>query len=457
MSTNEIPRLARCTLLALTISVSTVAQDPPNDEATIRQTAARAKVGTTLRDKWHLNELIAVGGMGAVYDGTHRNGMRGAVKVLDPCLSQSVEARQRFLREGRLANRVHHVGAVQVLDDDETEDGTAYLVMELLEGSTLESLAERSGGKLEAATAIELGLQVVDTLAEAHSSGIVHRDIKPENLFLTTDGVVKVVDFGIAGMLAREGSVMLTLSGAPIGTPAFMSPEQARGRWELVDHQSDLYSLGATLFTLLTGKLVHDKAGTVAEMLVLAITVNPPSLADIMPEAPAALVNAIDGALKLEKSERWANAATMRSALEEGYLALTGNQAPASRGRSPSSPPVAAASVTERARLMLQTTLSLKRPPKLRWVVSGAIVAVAAAATFLAVIVPRGSAVAATEHATTPMLVAAITAPSAEPPPPALSLPSVAPQPTARPRISVSATAPSPTARRYDPLYDRRH
>ena len=228
---------------------------PESDEPD-RQRAARAKVGSTLHGKWHLNALLAVGGMGAVYDATHRNGMRAAVKILSPGLSKSVSARKRFLREGRLANQVRHPGAVRVLDDDEAEDGSAYLVMELLSGETLDALAARGGGKIEAAKAVEYGLQILDTLAQAHASGIVHRDIKPENLFLTDDGTVKILDFGIAGVAAVDGASTLTKAGDVIGTPAFMAPEQARGRWELVDRQSDLYSLGATLFSLLTGRLV---------------------------------------------------------------------------------------------------------------------------------------------------------------------------------------------------------
>lgn len=452
-------RLGERTLLALPIAVSS-APDLSSDEVSLREGAARAKVGTTLRGKWHLNELLAIGGMGAVYDGTHRNGMRGAVKVLDPALGASVEARQRFLREGRLANRVHHAGAVRVLDDDETDDGTAYLVMELLEGTTLESLASRSGGKLDATLVLEMGLQVVDTLAEAHASGIVHRDIKPENLFLTTDGLLKIVDFGIAGLLAQEGSVKLTRSGEPIGTPAFMSPEQARGRWELVDHQSDLYSLGASLFTLLTGKLVHAQAGTVAELLVLAITANAPSLGEVMPEAPAALVNAIDGATKLKKSERWANAATMRHALEEGYLALTGNAAPPPRRRSSSAPPVALTKAPDAIRRMIETTLSLRRPTKRQWLASGAIVAITAAiATFFLGFVPHGAAGASTERerATTFVVVAPSGTPVAQVSAVVVPSASVVPQPVARPRATVTATPSAPTARHYDPLYDRRH
>lgn len=295
-----------------------------------RQNAAVAKVGHMLHEKWRLDRLIAVGGMGAVYVATHRNGMRGAVKILDESLGQSITDRERFRREGRLANGVHHSGVVRVLDDDETADGTAYLVMELLEGATLEELAERAGGKLPAIDVIAYGLQVLSMLAEAHASGIIHRDIKPENLLLTNDGIVKVLDFGIAGMLARDSSAKLTRTGELIGTPAFMSPEQARGRTELVDEQSDLYGLGASLFTLMSGKLVHEGAGTMAELLALTITCDARSLRDVMPDAPDALVRAIDRALAREKSDRWANAAAMRAALEEGYFALA-----ASRARTP--------------------------------------------------------------------------------------------------------------------------
>ena len=102
---------------------------------------AEARIGSTLRGKWHLDTLLGLGGMGAVYEATHRNGMRGALKILDPRLGQSEAIRKRFLREGLLANEVGHPGAVSVLDDDETEDGCAFLVMELLDGATLEQLA----------------------------------------------------------------------------------------------------------------------------------------------------------------------------------------------------------------------------------------------------------------------------------------------------------------------------
>ena len=450
-----------------TLDVLTAKPETETDEAA-RQREAREKVGSTLHQKWHLNKLIAVGGMGAVYDATHRNGMRGAVKILDAHLSQSAAARKRFLREGRLANQVRHSGAVRVLDDDEAEDGSAYLVMELLTGSTLEALAARNDGKLEAAKAVEYGLQVLDTLAEAHASGIVHRDIKPENLFLTDDGIVKILDFGIAGMVAREGggSPTLTKAGEIIGTPAYMSPEQARGRWELVDHQSDLFSLGASLFSLLTGTLVQNKAGTVAELLVATITRNARSLAESMPSAPAELVVAIDGALKLAKADRWANAATMRTALEEGYLALTGQAAPPPRAQTPTDPGVVI-TTPDRVLRMLQTTMNLPRFPRARWVV-GLAASLVVGAILASVIAPRGLAVASTEDAAAPPLAMVLKVDPTAPAPSDLDpkLPGATPNPSAGVFIPVvgkaeptdrGAASSSARATRYQPLYDRRN
>jgi serine/threonine-protein kinase len=228
-------------------------------------------------------------------------------------------------------------------------------------------------------------------------------------------------------MVAKEGAPTLTRTGELIGTPAFMAPEQARGRVELVDHQSDLYSLGATLFTLLTGKLLNE-ADTVAEMLVLAMTRNSPSLRDAMPEMPDALVRAIDGALELDKSKRWATADAMRAALEESYLALTGKCAPP---RTPSSLEAAARPmVNGRVLRLIQTTL---RPlPKARWLVGLAIVVGVAGVVLASLVMPRG-------------LVAATAAPKA----PMLAETSAPVKATAFPESSV-------TAHRYNP-YDRRH
>src|SRR5262249_28072444 len=171
-----------------------------------------------------------------------------------------------------VGNAVGHPGAVRVLDDDVAEDGAAFLVMELLEGETLYARAKRSGGRLPLREVLALARELCDVLAAAHDKGVVHRDIKPENLFLTTDRVLKVLDFGIArGGAARQGGASTgdggaqgapvpgaTRAGAALGTPAFMPPEQAVGQSREVDARTDLWSAGATIFSLLSGQLVHD-------------------------------------------------------------------------------------------------------------------------------------------------------------------------------------------------------
>ena len=161
---------------------------------------ANARLGMVLREKWRLQALLGVGGMAAVYAATHaNNGKRVALKVLHAELASNPEVKSRFLREGYVANKVEHPGSVQVLDDDTAEDGSPFLVMELLEGVTLEEHRERApGGVLSSAEVVIIGERILDVIAVAHEKGIVHRDIKPDNIFLTSNGVVKLLDFGIA-------------------------------------------------------------------------------------------------------------------------------------------------------------------------------------------------------------------------------------------------------------------
>jgi serine/threonine-protein kinase len=208
---------------------------------------ARARVGTTLSGKWRLERLLGIGGMAAVYAAQHRNQKRVAIKLLHPEMSVDEGVKTRFLREGYVANSVDHPGAVAVFDDDVSDDGAAFLVMELLSGETLEDRAEHHNGTLPLGEVLSLTDQLLDVLGSAHERGIIHRDIKPENLFLTTNGELKVLDFGIARLrelsMPPDGS---TGVGTFMGTPAFMSPEQARGRWGEVDFRSDVWAIGAT-------------------------------------------------------------------------------------------------------------------------------------------------------------------------------------------------------------------
>lgn len=297
---------------------------------------ARTRIGLTLRGKWHLDTLLGVGGMAAVYAATHRNGTRAALKILHPELGVHSHVRARFFREGRVANTVGHVGAVKVLDEDEAEDGSLFLVMELLDGESLESRAARHGGQLSVDEVLSAGDQVLDVLIAAHDKGIIHRDLKPENVFLTRAGEVRVLDFGIARLREISTQSQATRDGSTMGTPAFMAPEQARGLWDEVDARADLWAVGATMFTLICGKPVHS-GRTTNEVLVAAITQKAPSLCSVAPDTPEPVARLIDRALAFEKDGRWPTAKAMQEALRRAYEAM--HRAPISTAPKLTVPP----------------------------------------------------------------------------------------------------------------------
>ena len=285
---------------------------------------ARARLGLVLREKWRLDSLLGIGGMASVYAATHRNGKRAAVKVLHAHAALDPAVKARFLREGYMANRVDHHGTVSILDDDATEDGTAFLVMELLHGETVEDRRVASGGTLPLGDTLTIADQTLDVLAAAHAKKIVHRDLKPGNLFLTTQGVLKVLDFGIARLGDGVARTANTSFSSSMGTIGFMAPEQARGRWEMVDGRTDLWSLGATIFTLLTGRYVHEGGLTSNEQMLEAMTKPAPPLASVLPDLPREIAALVDTALAFERDERWSDAKTMQAVLREAYEAAVG-------------------------------------------------------------------------------------------------------------------------------------
>lgn len=285
------------------------------------------RVGTQINAKYTIQRLLGAGGMAAVYEATHRNAKRCAIKVLHPELSALPDIKHRFLKEGYVANSVGHPGAVVVDDDDVTEDGAAYLVMELLEGETVEALAARNQGRLDLGVVMAIADQVLDVLAAAHARGIVHRDIKPENIFVHRGGLIKVLDFGIARLREAGSDTRRTVEGTVMGTPAFMPPEQASGRWSEVDARTDLWSLGATMFSLLTGQLVHEGA-TINEALAASITQHARPIRDLRPDLPAPIADVVDQALKREKSFRFPDATSMRMALQAAYRQVRGHDLP---------------------------------------------------------------------------------------------------------------------------------
>lgn len=288
---------------------------------------AEARVGVTAR-KWTLDDLIDIGGMAAVYRATHRNGNRVAVKVMHRAYAEMSEAKGRFLREGYAANKVDHPGAVSVLDDDELDDGTPFLVMELLDGASLETRI-KACGTLDATETLFIIDHVLDALAAAHDKGIIHRDIKPPNIFLTSAGDVKILDFGLARML-DGGGMVTTKTGMVMGTASYMSPEQARGKRDLIDHRTDIWAVGATIFRALAGRAVHT-ATNPTDRLIEAMTEQAHSLGEVVPDAHPGVVEITDKALAFQKADRWENARTMQARVREVYAELEGGPIPSQR------------------------------------------------------------------------------------------------------------------------------
>ncbi|MBS2016562.1 MAG: serine/threonine protein kinase [Deltaproteobacteria bacterium] len=276
--------------------------------------SARDRLGTTLCNKYHLDEVLGVGGTAVVFKATHRNGNKVAVKLLHDYLCKSQAVGRRFKREGYLANILDHPGTVRVLDDDVDDDGVAFLVLEFLEGETLEERRVRLGGRLPYDEVLGYIDRLLEVLELAHEKNIIHRDIKPSNLFLTKDGTMKVLDFGIARILDDEGAATATKTGQMIGTPAFMPPEQALSKPKEIDAKSDLWAVGATMFTLISGELVHVAEST-SEHLVKAATLHARSLARVAPGIPANVEQLCARALAFDKTQRWSSAYEMRREL----------------------------------------------------------------------------------------------------------------------------------------------
>jgi len=197
---------------------------------------------------YRIVEAVGRGGMGVVYKAEDTRLKRTvALKFLPPELTRDPEAKERFVHEAQAASALQHNNICVVHDIDETDDGQMFISMEYLEGETLKKRIGRGPLKIE--EAIDIAIQIARGLTKAHEHGIIHRDIKPANIMVTTDGVAKIVDFGLAKL---SGWTILTKTGSTLGTAAYMSPEQARG--EALDHRTDIWSLGVVLYEMLIGK-----------------------------------------------------------------------------------------------------------------------------------------------------------------------------------------------------------
>jgi serine/threonine-protein kinase len=418
---------------------------------------ARGRVGESLRDKWTLERVLGVGGMASVYAAKHRNGLRGAVKMLHPELAATPDVKERFLREGYAANQIAHPGVVRVLDDDVAQDGSVFLVMELLEGQTVDALARtRPGYRLPMDQVLDIADMLLDVLAVAHDRGVIHRDIKPENLFWTTKGELRVLDFGIARLRELAGSASATQTGATMGTPAFMPPEQASGQWSFVDGRTDLWAVGATLFTLLTGRFVHE-APTVQLIYAAAMTQQARPIASVDPGVPPSVAAIVDRALAWNRDHRWPDARAMQHAVR---AARAGSPVRAEAVVVPSAPWTAPArSAPEAVLPTLLATSPTNSPvssgmlaPSPSPKASKAPIVIAAAAVAGVAIAAAGWLVLHRADPPVPVVASAATsdAPSAVAPgsaaEPASTAPSVVPAASAAPEAGASSSANPPAA-----------
>jgi serine/threonine-protein kinase len=276
---------------------------------------AEQRVGTTFAGKYRLRRVIGLGGMGAVYAAVHTfTGKDCAVKVLDPTIAEIEGYATRFLREARAASQIGHPAICDVYDAGQDDgEGALYLVLELLEGEDLGAAIKR--GDLTLNEILEIGCQTLDGLAAAHARGIVHRDIKPENVFLTRDERgdlrVKLLDFGVAKNV-RDGdqqALFNTQRGQVVGTPYYMSPEQASGHD--VDRRADVYSTGAMIFHALAGRPPFKASNYNTLILKILGDEPPPSLRELRPDLPEWLVRLVDGALLRNPVDRWQSAQQM--------------------------------------------------------------------------------------------------------------------------------------------------
>src|SRR5438128_4276865 len=297
-------------------------------------------IGSVLDGQYQIEGVLGKGGMGAVYRARHiLLGDRVAIKVLPPEMRSNSEWLRRFQREGQAARRVRHPNAVTVYDLRTSGDGTIYLVMEYVEGNTLDAELKKRG-RFSPAEAVAVLTPVMSVLNAAHAMGVVHRDLKPENIMIgkpSTGGepVVKLLDLGIAKLrevagAERTGSTNLTVAGQMLGTPYYMSPEQwgelpDDGNSE-IDGRADIYSLGVVFYEIIAGARPFSGV-TMLELRREHVSQTPKSLHDVVPRVPVGFSSAVMRAMAKDRSDRQATAGEFERELETGLAA--GNGAPA--------------------------------------------------------------------------------------------------------------------------------
>jgi eukaryotic-like serine/threonine-protein kinase len=340
--------------------------------------------GTVLQGGYRIARKLGQGGMGSVYEAVQESlGRRVAVKVLNPALARDERHLERFRREALASAALGHPNIVQVTDIQRSPEA-AFYVMEFLEGEPLHRILRRDQ-RLSTSRTAAIMSQVCSALEAAHRAGIVHRDLKPANVFVTpiAGGVelAKLLDFGIAKLRESPGMKRLTATGSVVGTPHYLSPEQARG--EDVDHRADIFAAGVLLYLLLTGALpfYHDD---IAEMFRRLARDPPPPVRERAPECPEGLVAIVEKALAKRPDQRYQTAAEMAAALAPFATRDAGSTAP---------PPLASTSAIRAApsRPPSYAPPPMKKSPTMLIVVAlasvGLVILVVAALVLLAFVV----------------------------------------------------------------------
>ncbi|NIO49154.1 MAG: protein kinase, partial [Candidatus Aminicenantes bacterium] len=276
---------------------------------TILKPMEEMRSGTTLANKYKINEVLGRGGMGIVYKAEDVKLKRNvALKFLPPELMRDDEAKERFVLEAQAAAALSHPNICTIHEIDE-EEGKSFIAMEYIEGQSLRENIKR--GPLRINEALDIAIQVAEGLEEAHKKEIIHRDIKSANIMVTDKGQAKIMDFGLAKV---KGGSLLTREGTTLGTVAYMSPEQARG--EEVDHRSDIWSLGVVLYEMFSGRLpfLGDRE---ASILYSVVHEEPKALKAIKSDIPVELQQIINRALKKKPDSRYSSIGEMLKELQQ--------------------------------------------------------------------------------------------------------------------------------------------
>ncbi|HSO75285.1 MAG TPA: serine/threonine-protein kinase, partial [Blastocatellia bacterium] len=303
----------------------------PEDQSALVQAGVQASdpmVGRLLAGRYRLDKKIGEGGMGAIYKAVHTEmGRTCAIKLLTH-LSPGNDAVARFKREAKMASRIDSAHAVTIYDSGQSDDGTLFLAMELIDGVALSRLLSQEG-MLPPARAVHIASQIAEALSAAHSLEIIHRDLKPDNIMITRKGAasdyVKVLDFGIAKTVTDDSADNLTKTGFVLGTPVYMSPEQLLG--EKLDPRSDIYSLAIIVYEMLSGRLPFE-GDNQQSIMMKRITSEPVRISWVLPGVSDALERAVMDGLTREPAARTrsveAFAAALNSALQGGTQVLSG-------------------------------------------------------------------------------------------------------------------------------------